>query len=167
MLPSPAPGTTHTCRVLMHERMSFSAFLHSASSAPMSALMPCCWAICGRRELSTAPARAAMQGVVLGLLHTSPRRWASRDGAVWGKLSRNACCRSGRSAGTYLAQGQRTMRGCHCRPELWVPHPWRCLRLWMGPGQPVLKLGGRGRMSASLWATRSLPTQPCYGSMIL
>ena len=128
----------------MHERMSFSAFLHSASSAPMSALMPCCWAICGRRELSTAPAHAAMQGVVLGLLHTSPRRWASRDGAVWGKLSRNACCRSGRSAGTYLAQGQRTMRGCHCRPELWVPHPWRCLRLWMGPGQPVLKLGVRG-----------------------
>ena len=28
----------------------------------------------------------------------------------------------------------------HCCPELWVPHPWRCPRLWGGPGQP--ELGG-------------------------
>ena len=23
----------------------------------------------------------------------------------------------------------------HCGSELWVPHPWRCPRPWMGPGQ--------------------------------
>jgi len=28
----------------------------------------------------------------------------------------------------------------HCCPELWVPHPCRCLRPWVGPGQP--ELGG-------------------------
>jgi len=22
--------------------------------------------------------------------------------------------------------------------ELWMPHPWRCSRPWMGPGQPEL-----------------------------
>jgi len=27
-------------------------------------------------------------------------------------------------------------RHWHYYPELWVPHPWRCPRPWMGPGQP-------------------------------
>jgi len=29
-------------------------------------------------------------------------------------------------------------RSWHCFPEMWVPHPWRCPRPWMGPGQPEL-----------------------------
>ena len=33
---------------------------------------------------------------------------------------------------------QRAVRRWHCCPELWVPHPWRCPRPWMGPGQPEL-----------------------------
>jgi len=30
---------------------------------------------------------------------------------------------------------QRALRPRQCCPELWVPHPWRCPRPWMGPGQ--------------------------------
>jgi len=30
---------------------------------------------------------------------------------------------------------QRALRPWQCCPELWVPHPWRCPRLWMVPGQ--------------------------------
>ena len=33
---------------------------------------------------------------------------------------------------------QRAVRRWHCCPELWVPHPWRCPRPWMGPVQPEL-----------------------------
>lgn len=46
-------------------------------------------------------------------------------------------------------------------PRAVVTHPWRCLRLWMGPGQP--KLGG-SRPTAGLGAVRSLPTQPFCSS---
>lgn len=41
-----------------------------------------------------------------GCPHTSLSRWASREGAVRGKLSRKDCCRSGRSAGTNLGREQ-------------------------------------------------------------
>jgi len=32
----------------------------------------------------------------------------------------------------------RAVRRRQCCPELWVPHPWRSPRLWMGAGQPEL-----------------------------
>jgi len=53
----------------------------------------------------------------------------------------------------------------HCCPELWVPHPWRCLRPWMGPGQP--ELGGSqpvaGVELGGLWH----PLQPNHTGILL
>ena len=40
-----------------------------------------------------------------------------------------------------------------------VPHPWRCPKLWMGPGQPELE----GASPRVLGAVRTLLTQPCSG----
>ena len=39
---------------------------------------------------------------------------------------------------------QRAVRPWHCCPELYVPHPWRYPRPWMGPVQPEL-VGGSNR----------------------
>ena len=44
-------------------------------------------------------------------------------------------------------------------PELWVPHPWRCPRPWMGSGQS--ELGGSQPM-AGVEAQRS-NSQPMVG----
>jgi len=41
----------------------------------------------------------------------------------------------------------------HCCPEVWVPHPWRCLQLWMGTCWPCPWRDGVG------WPLRSLATQ--------
>ena len=53
---------------------------------------------------------------------------------------------------------QRAVRRWHCCPELWVPHPWRCPRPWMGPGQPELVEDSQPMAEDGTgWALRSLP----------
>jgi len=42
-----------------------------------------------------------------------------------------------------------------------LPHPWRCPRPWMGPGQPDLVQGSQPAAGGPGRAARSLPTQPC------
>ena len=53
------------------------------------------------------------------------------------------------------------VRPQHCCPELWVPHPWRCPRPWVGPGQPEL---GGSQPTAGVGLGGSLLTQLwlCY-----
>jgi len=52
----------------------------------------------------------------------------------------------------------RAVRRWHCCPELWVPHPWRCPRPWMGPGQPELVEDSQPMAEDGTgWALRSLP----------
>lgn len=51
------------------------------------------------------------------------------EGDGWGMQAER--CRSGRCEGEILSP--EAVRGCHCSPELWVPHPRRCPGLQMEP----------------------------------
>ena len=65
---------------------------------------------------------------------------------------------------------QRVVRPQHCCPELWVPHPWRCPKPWVGPGQPELAWGTQpmGGVGLGALGVPSNPTIPWfYGSVIL
>lgn len=93
-----------TCNVLMQERMSLSVFSHRAIRVPVSAFIP--W----RRVIYTIETKAFMSlhsclwnHLVSMWVHvcvTSDSLWAKREGRVWGKANRKACCLSGLRAGT-------------------------------------------------------------------
>lgn len=79
-VPQRHAGDANTCRVFMQERMSFSVFSHSASSAPVSARMPCRRAIC-RRGGSAGRARRP-RGARGALGRAAPHRAAGRAGTA-------------------------------------------------------------------------------------
>ena len=43
-------------------------------------------------------------------------------------------------------------------PRAVVPHPWRCLRPWMGPGQPELEVASRQQGWG--WREFKVPSNP-------
>ena len=49
-------------------------------------------------------------------------------------------------------------RIAEAQTELWVPHPWRCLRPWMGPGQPELEVASRQQGWG--WREFKVPSNP-------
>lgn len=91
----------------------------------------CCFPLAAQEVLQEVVGEAVLRGVGGGCKASLALTWREMglEGDGWGMQAER--CRSGRCEGEILSP--EAVRGCHCSPELWVPHPRRCPGLQMEP----------------------------------